>query len=227
MRKFPGTFTSSKGKKVHLTDEQLEWFIRWFPVTENKRLMKASGIKESTLHRLARTYGLKKSEVGLRRILVRSAQKNKRKMEENGYYASKRGKQPSEATMRGVQRMWEEIREGKRLSPLQSLKKHHPRKYQLWRKHKGESRKELIRKERMRAKWGLERKTRLITVVMQPYRKSQTAHRFSAKKRGYILGDSCLEGSGHRYVIYYDDMTNRSEKFEQNCIKDGFRFVEL
>ena len=42
--------------------------------------------------------------------------------------------------------------------------------------------------------------------------------------RPYLLDMDCSEGQPGRYVIYYDDETQRSAKFEANCIKDGFTF---
>ena len=72
--------------------------------------------------------------------------------------------------------------------------------------------------------YGLERKTKLKVVVLVPYKRSQLHHRCNALRRGYLLDEDCSEGSPGRYVIYYDDETQRSPKFEENCIKDGFTF---
>lgn len=89
---------------------------------------------------------------------------------------------------------------------------------------RSKNRKEMIRKEKLRIIYGLERKTSLKVVVMKPYTRSQIAHRFNALKRGYLLDEDCSEGQPGRYVIYYDDETQRSARFETNCIKDGFTF---
>jgi hypothetical protein len=104
------------------------------------------------------------------------------------------------------------------------LRKHHPKKYQAEMEKKRQERKESIRKEKMRIIYGLERKTKLKIVVMKPYTQSQAHHRHNALKRGYLLDMDCSEGQPGRYVIYYDDETRRSAKFEANCIKDGFIF---
>lgn len=72
-------------------------------------------------------------------------------------------------------------------------------------------------------KWGLPRKTRLRVAVMNPYSRNQVNRRYLAQRRGYIIADDCSEGSGNRYVIFYDENTTRSEIFERNSIKDGFR----
>ena len=89
---------------------------------------------------------------------------------------------------------------------------------------KSQERRESIRKEKLRMMYGLERKTKLKPVVLMPYKRSQLHHRHNALRRGYLLDEDCSEGSAGRYVIYYDGETNRSEQFEKNCVKDGFRF---
>lgn len=122
--------------------------------------------------------------------------------------------------------MWQDIREGKREHPTRIMAREHPRRYREWIKRKSEERKATIRKEKIRMRWGLPRKTNIKVVVMQPYTRSQIAHRYNAMRRGYILADDCSEGSGHRYTIYYDNTTTRNEAFERNCINDGFRFKE-
>lgn len=228
MRRFPGKLERNPTgfHEYILTPEQREWLCHYFPIVENTRLMKASGMSHSTLHRFARDLHLTKSEKGIRAIKRRQAAHIRRVCERSGYYDKLRGRAPSEATRAATARMWQEIREGKREHPMHIMKRTNPRRYQQWMQRKSEERKQSIRMERMRMKWGLPRKTRLKSVVMQPYRRSQVAHRFNAQRRGYILADTCEEGSGHRYTIYYDNNTPRSEAFERNCIKDGFRIVE-
>ena len=226
MTRFPGVATRAtcSGHPFVLTDEQKAWLVKWFPTIENKRLVKASGLSEGVIHRLARKLGLKKSEKGLHQIMKRQSKVCKRTCEKNGYYYSLRGRQPSEATKEGTRKMWQDIREGKREHPFKVLKKMNPKKYKAFMANKSKERSESIRKEKLRMMYGLERKTRLKTVVLVPYKRSQIAHRFAALRRGYLLDEDCREGQPGRYVIYYNDQTERSEIFERNCIKDGFRF---
>lgn len=227
MKPFPGTVTrGGVGGKISLTDEQKDWLRQWFPITENRRLAKAMGTSESTMHRLARDLGLVKSEKGMKAIMRRQAKLCKKVNEKSGYYDSIRGRKPSEAAQEGTRRMWKEIREGKRPHPFHVLKKKRPRRYKQLMKERSEQRREAIRRDVIRLKWGLPKKTNLKCVVMQPYTKQQTSRRYFALKRGYILASDCSEGSGHRYMIYYDEKTNRSPIFERNGIRDGFRFAE-
>ena len=212
-------------KTIVLTDEQRAWLCKWFPEEENSRLMKASGMSHSTLHRFAREFGLTKSPKGWKRIKKRQAAHIKRVCEKNGYYDSIRGKQPSEACRKATAQMWQDIREGKREHPARIMKRTNPRKYRKWMERKSQERKEAIRKETRRVLYGMERKTRLKCIVMCKYTRSQTAHRYNALKRGYIIMEDCTEQGGERYNIYYDNETERAPIFEKNLLKDGFHLL--
>lgn len=58
--------------KIRLSDEELDYLVKHFPGTENDELMVKLNISHSTLHRLARKYGLKKSKQYLRKVQVES-----------------------------------------------------------------------------------------------------------------------------------------------------------
>ena len=226
-------FTTKTGKQgcqrvkaIVLTDEQREWFCRWFPEVENPRLMKASGLSNSSLHRFARELGLTKSEKGLAGIKRRQAAHIKRVCEKNGYYDSIRGKPVSEACRQGAAQMWQDIRDGKRLHPIHAFRDKNPRKYRACMQRRSEERKEAIRKEKRRVMLGLKRKTRLTAVVLCKYTKRQTCHRYNALRRGYIIMADCSEQSGERYNIYYDQQTHRTPIFERHLLADGFRLIE-
>ena len=211
---------------IVLTPEQEAWLRRWYPEVENPILLKASGMSHSTLHRFAREFGLVKSEKGIKGIRKRQAAHIKKVCEANGYYDSLRGKPVSEACLQATAKMWKEIRDGKREHPFKIMKRTNPRKYRKWIERRSEARKETIRKETRRVLYGLERKTRLKCIVMCPYTRRQTSHRYNALKRGYIVMEDCSEQSGERYNIYYDDLTDRAPIFERNLIKDGFKLMK-
>lgn len=225
-------FTTKCGKTgcqhIHawvLTAEQEAWLRKWYPITENKILMELSGMTHGKLHRLAREMGLSKSATGIKRIRKRQAAHIKRVCESNGYYASIRGKAPSEATLQGVRRLWQDVREGKREHPAQIMKRQNPRRYRKWLENKSASRKAQMRKELLRLQYGLKRETNLPGVVLVPYTKRQVDHRYHALKRGYIVAEDCSEQSGDRYNIFYDQATTRSARFEQNLKADGFHIL--
>lgn len=227
MRQFPGTIERG-GKNHHeaiLNEEQKAWLVRWYPVTENRRLAKAMGVSLEAMRSYARRLGVKgKSATGMAAIRKRAGKAAAKTNERNGCYERKRGKPVSEATRQGQMKRWQDVREGRRLSPMEELKQRDPKAYAENMRLKSELRKEMIRKEKRRIIYGMERKTKLSVVVLKPYTRSQTQHRHNALQRGYLLDEDCSEGQPGRYVIYYDDETQRSERFEKNCLKDGFTF---
>jgi len=227
MKRFPGTI--ERGGRTHrtviLNEEQEAWLVRWYPVTENKRLAKAMGVSMDAMRNYAHRIGCDgKSEAGMAEIRKRQAKAAAKTNERNGCFDRKRGKPVSEATRKGLMKRWQDVREGRRLSPMEELKQRDPKAYANNMRLKSKLRKEMIRKEQRRMIYGMERKTKLKVVVLKKYTQSQTHHRCSALKRGYLLDVDCSEGQPGRYVIYYDDETQRSAKFEANCIKDGFTF---
>lgn len=229
MKKFPGDIVrtgGSNGKKLHLNEEQQKWFKRWFPVTENARLAKAMGVSHGRVRIFAREYGLEKSEEGMKAIRARQSKRAARTNEKNGCYDRKRGRPVSAATQEGLRRRWQEVRDGKRLAPISTVRMNDPKRYDEMMKKKSIERRESIRKEKLRIIYGIERKTSLKPVVMKPFTRSQIAHRYNALKRGYLLDEDCREGQSGRYVIWYDSETERNAVFEKNCVLDGFEIKE-
>ena len=222
MDKFPGTITRMPPYgKIVLSEEQDAWFRKWFPRIENSRLMKASGLTLDSLHRLARARGLKKSKKGLAGIKKRQAAHIKKVCEENGYYASMRGKAPCKA----CRDAWEEYRRSDRYKPaIAILRDTNPKKFKKYLERRSKIQKENWQKETRRLVLGLERKSKL-KVVFKPYTKSQLCRRNNCLKFGYFLSTDHSEQGGERYIIYYDDNTDRRPKFEKNCIADGFTFI--
>lgn len=224
MKNCPGKVEMTKGK-VHryvLSDRQKAWLKRYFPTTENVRLAESMGVTPKKVRDFAREMGLKKSEEGLREIKARQVAKAVETNNINGCYERKRGHPCSKATMEGNRRRWEEEHKGIRENVMIRMKREDPEKYKQWTENMRKYQKEVIRKEKMRVVYGLERKTKLKVIVMKPYTQSQKHHRCNALKRGYVLNEDCSEGNPYRYVIFYDDDTKRNAVFERNCKKDGF-----
>ena len=229
MKQFPGKIEMvkvGKTRRLVLNDEQEAWLFKWFPTIENYRLAKAMGISLYKIHDFAREYGLVKSEKGLAAIKRRQIKAMAKTNELNGCYDRKRGHPVSEATKLGLARRFEEERAGLRENAQKRFKREDPKRYKAWMEKRSQERKETIRKEKLRVIYGLERKTNIRQVVMTPYKRSQLHHRCNALKRGYILTEDCSEGNPDRYIIYYDNETERNMRFEKNCISDGFRICK-
>lgn len=223
MKAFPGEIQRGKFGAILLTDAQEAWLREWFPVTENGRLIAASGLSAAVLHRFARKFGLTKSARGLYWIKMRQARKIKEKCEQNGWYDHLRQQGISQACLDGFRAY---LKSDRYVNPLLILKKKNPRKYQQKMAERSEARKKLVSKERAKDLFGLPRATAL-HLPMTRYTTAHTSRRWCAKQRGYIVPDDVREGHGQRWVIYYDDQTQRSALFEANCAKAGFRVLEL
>ena len=220
---FPGTLTKVNNYRYELTDEQIAWLRKWYPVVENPVLMDMSGIKFSTFHRFAKQYHLTKSEEGLKKIIARTAKRIKKTCEKNGYYDSIRGKQPSEACRQATIRRWQDIKDGKLKHPFHMLSK---RRYNNLCSRMRDNRLEMVRKEKLRTVYGLDRKINLV-LVMCKYTSRQLNHRYNARKKGYILHPDHSEDGTESYNIYFNPDTMRSMKFEKNLINDGFKILPL
>lgn len=201
--------------EYYLTPELEAEFRRLYPVTMNTVLMARFGLSHSTLHRFAQEMGLVKDKKAISKAHARQI---KRICEKNGYYDSLRGKRPSEACIEATKR-----KRAEGFHPLKSLKENNPKKYEADMRKRSLKRKELMAKERRRVEIGLSQYTKL-NIPCYIYTSSQMNFRCRAKKRGYVPGDK-RESTGERYVLYYTGETERSERFERNCVKGGFKIL--
>ena len=200
-------------KEYYLEGELKERFCKLFPKNSNRRMMTWFGIGFSTLQRFKREFGLEKD---MKSIIRQQAKDTKRICEKNGYYASIRGKAPSEACMEAARRL-----RAAGFHPIKQLKANNPRKYKRLMQKKSEQRKELWRKERMRMVYGLERRTKLRLPL------NSLTHAASACK--YMMIRECnyfADPDGDSHIICYDSQTRRSEKREATAIRHGFTIVE-
>ena len=200
-------------KEYYLEGELKERFCKLFPKNSNRRMMTWFGIGFSTLQRFKREFGLEKDMQAIRK---QHAKDIKRICERNGYYASIRGKAPSDACLEATRQL-----RAAGFHPIKQLKANNPRKYKRLMQKKSEQRKELWRKERMRMVYGLERRTKLRLPL------NSLTHAASACK--YMMIRECnyfADPDGDSHIICYDSQTRRSEKREATAIRHGFTIVE-
>ena len=203
-------------KAYYLTPEIEAQFVRLYPTTMNRDMMRLFGISFSTMQRFKRELGLQKK---MRTIRHKQAQWAKRICEENGYYDSMRGKAPSEACQEATRQL-----RASGFHPMKVLKKKNPRKYRRILEQRSEKRKELMRKERIRVDWGLGQQTNL-HIPYDPYGKRRTSFKSTCKRVGYIPGNA--HKPSERWIIYYTDQTKRGELREKHGIALGFKFEPL
>lgn len=188
-------------------------FCKLFPKNSNRRMMAWFGISFSTLQRFKRELGLEKD---MRAIRKQQAKDTKKICEKNGYYDSIRGKTPSEACLEATRRL-----RASGFHPMKQLKANNPRKYKRLMQKKSEQRKELWRKERLRAFYGLERKTNL-RIPSSPLSHSASSHKHAMIKARNYFADPL----GDPHIICYDSETQRSARREATAAKHGLKMVE-
>ena len=195
-----------------LEGEIKELFIKNFPIHSNRRIMQWFGISHSTTQRFARGLGLKKDMARIRKELVRDI---KRTCEKNGYYDSLRGRGMPENALIGLRKLYEGG-----FSAISRLKEKSPRKYKKYREKMSESHKDMWRKERLRAKYGLERKTKLNIPFHPMTHKQSSCKHYMIKKYNYFADPD------DPHNVCYDSQTRRSERSERTAIRHGLRIVE-
>ena len=200
-------------KEYYLEGELKERFCKLFPKNSNRRMMAWFGISFSTLQRFRRELGLEKDMKAIRKQQANDAKKI---CERNGYYDSLRGKAPSEACMEATRQL-----RAAGFNPIKQLKANNPRKYKRLMRKKSEQRKELWRKENLRAFYGLERQTNL-RIPTDPMSRRATAQKHAMIKCCNYFADPL----GDPHIICYDSETQRSARREATAAKHGLKVVE-
>jgi hypothetical protein len=205
--------TKSGAKEYYLEGELKDRFCKLFPKNSNRRMMAWFGIGFSTLQRFKREFGLEKDMQSIRK---QHAKDIKKICERNGYYASIRGKAPSEACLEATRQL-----RASGFHPMKQLKATNPRKYKQLMRKKSEQRKELWRKERIRAFYGLERQTNL-RIPAAPLSHSASSHKHAMIKSCNYFADPL----GDPHIVCYDSETQRSARREATAEKYGLKVVE-
>ena len=199
--------------EYYLEGELKERFCKLFPKNSNRRMMTWFGIGFSTLQRFKREFGLEKD---MKSIIRQQAKDTKRICERNGYYASIRGKAPSEACLEATRRL-----RAAGFHPIKQLKANNPRKYKRLMQKKSEQRKELWHKERLRAFYGLERQTKLC-IPDAPMSSRAASQKHAMIKACNYFADPL----GDPHIVCYDSDTQRSARREATAAKHGLKVVE-
>ena len=200
-------------KEYYLEGELKERFCKLFPKNSNRRMMAWFGISFSTLQRFKHEFGLEKDMQAIRK---QQAKDIKKICEKNGYYASIRGKAPSEACLEATRQL-----RASGFHPIKQIKATNPRKYKRLMRKKSEQRKELYRKEQLRAFYGLERQTNL-RIPSSPLSHSASSHKHAMIKSCNYFADPL----GDPHIICYDSETQRSARREATAAKHGLKVVE-
>ena len=200
-------------KEYYLEGELKERFCKLFPKNSNRRMMAWFGISFSTVQRFKREFGLEKD---MKSIIRQQAKDTKMICENNGYYASLRGKKPSEACFDGARKLF-----ASGFHPMKQLKANNPRKYKMLMRKRSEQRKELWRKEQLRSFYGLERQTKLRIPDDRMSRKASSQKHAMIKACNYFA-----DPLGDPHIICYDSDTQRSARREATAARHGLKVVD-
>lgn len=202
-----------------LKEREVKWIINHFKHTKNEDIMRKYGIGESQLHRVARKYGLKKSRQFAKKAQWNATEAAHKANKEYGIYEQTRERMRQQAAERKAR--------GERIPgsfiPGQSNKDRlSPKRFKECIEKSRQSRKETIRKERIRIHYGLPQKTK-IHLHYEGYtawHRKKSIHRHLFRKHGYIVeyGDD---------TVYYDDQTLRHHKMEANAHLYGLKVEKL
>ena len=202
-----------------LTERQQSWIIKHYAHTKNEDIMVKYGIGESTLHRLARKHGLKKSKRQQKKTQLNATQHAHEACKLYGVY---------EETRQRMKRLAEERKErGERIQgsfmPNESNKDRlGSRRFKKCIEKATATMREIRRKERIRLHFGLPQLTKL-RITFNGYsetHRKRASHRYLFRKYGYYVeyGDN---------TVYYDEQTERHPIMEANAHKYGLMVQQI
>lgn len=188
--------------KIVLTDEQQQWLCDNYATTLNKDLAAHLGISEGTLHRFARRLGLKKDPGWFHALVMERCQLMSR-------LTKGVGNEGQRNLMKGAPHRFRKGQSNRDRFGEQNERRRIQRA--------AATRRETIRKERMRVRWGLPQETKLRVVL----NRKASYIRHSLKKAGYILQGRCA------WEACYTADTHRIPSLEQSAQQNGIKISSL
>lgn len=201
-----------QGKKKVLTPQEEAWFKKHFKHTKNEVVMSKLGVSMSSLHRLARLYGLKKTKQFMSKMQAAAMEAAAVAIQNETPEQKERRRQIAiQNSKKGCFKKGE-YRLGK-LSP-ERLAEIRKKQHETWRKSR--------ENDIARCHLGLERKAKFrLPKDFNPKRQKQLISiRYGLRKKGYSIPK---QGG---MAVYITADTIRSEKIEINAKKLGIVFRE-
>lgn len=190
-----------RGRQI--TGKELSWLIRHYKHTTNDEIMRKLRISHSSLHRLAREHGLKKSRQFTQRKQAEATAAAYESHKRNGTFPPKGFHIPKSESNR--------FQKGQsnrdRLSPK--------RYREMQEKRKASWRHTYDRDKRRTLAWGFEQRTKFRFVKQS---RTKIYYRFKLRKLGYT------EDPGDHNLYYYKSEEMRNPYYEQKASEHGVRF---
>lgn len=175
---------------MEITAAQEAWLIKHYKHTKNAEVAAHLGISQSTMHRIVRKLGLKKTPQFMRKCQQATTAAAKESHLRNGTFPLKGHVIPNRYSFpKGVSNV---ERFGKRVEAERIRKS-------------TESREKTRKSEKARATFGLPQRTKMHVI---PVPRAKIYLRWYLKSRGYILDEIAR-------VAYYDENTKRGKKIEE------------
>lgn len=186
---------------MEVTASQETWLIKHYKHTKNAEVAAHLGISESTMHRIVRKLGLKKTPQFMRKCQQAAAAAAKESHLRNNTYPPKGFVIPNRYSF------------PKGVSNVEKLGK---RKEADRIRKSTESREKTRKSERARATFGLPQRTKLRVI---PIPVAKVKLRWYLKSRGYILDEIAR-------VAYFDENTKRGKRIEEKPQR-WYKFVPI
>lgn len=205
--------------KIEWTDRQLSWLEKHFINTKNEVIVeelckRGPSLSLSSMIRMARQMGLRKSKQFVRKFNRAALDKMRAFNESTGYIHSSNG----------AKEQWRKYRE-KGFIPRSCFKtvqsnldRKGPRSESERIRKSVESRRKTIDRERRRIDLGLEQKTNLI--LIRHFNRREIYLRSKSRKKGYTVFRSDES-------VYYTKSTDRDPRFEMTLSKEGIVVTPL
>lgn len=194
-----------------LDEKAIKWIIKHFKHIPNYEIMDKFNIGESTLHRVAKKYGLKKSKQYLRKSCQRNSKKAMEICRQYNIY---------EINAEFSRQRWEQWKaEGRQVGFKKGESNRDrlsPRAYKKMLEKVSTTRREIIRKDKIRINWGLPQKTKL--KLTSPGKKA-IQYRYLLKRLNYIVVRGDIR-------VFYDEHTNRNLTTERRAIINGLKIEQ-
>ena len=210
-------YMGNRGSKG-LTERQEQWIINHYQHTKNEDIMAKYHIGESTLHRIARKHGLKKSRQHMKKTQRNATSHAQEACKRFGMYedtAQRMRKEAAERKARG------ERLPGSFMPGVSNLDRLGPKRFRECNEKRSATMREIRRKERLRLHWGLPQLTKLNISYngYTPAARKRSNHRHLFRVHNYIVERGAT-------VVYYDELTDRRPRMEANAYKYGLKVRE-
>lgn len=193
-----------KTSKIVLPPAQEKWLINHFKHTKNEEIKARLGISDSTLHRMARELGLKKTRQFMQKCQRETTEAARASHIRNGTFPPKGFIIPGSAE----HRFQKGVSNRQRLSPKR-YKEYLEKRTASWKKTRDADRRRFV--------FGFDQRTNF-RFVQQP--KSKVSYRYNMKKKGYIT-------DRERSIFYYPSESMRCPRAEANAPKHNIRILPL